>query len=86
MSDYYFLVRHNVRTYRSEGVVQVIKGRGEAEKALKKWEESQSSADHREGWRYFYEQANLKSPIEPAEATKLRQTHLDDRESKASTE
>src|SRR5205085_3242180 len=81
---YYFIVRHNVRTYRSEGVVQVTKGRGETEKALKNWRDCQSSADYREGWRYFCEQTKLSTAIEPAEATELRQTQLQDRESKHS--
>ena len=85
-SGYYFIVRHNVRTYVSEGVVQVIKGRAEAEKAVKHWQDSQSSADHHEGWRYFYEHTNLSTAIEPAEATKLRQTQLENRESEHSAE
>jgi hypothetical protein len=35
----YVTIRHNVRTYRSAGVVEVIKGRDEAEALLKKFAE-----------------------------------------------
>lgn len=78
----YVIVRHNIRTYRSAGVVQVIKGRQNAETALRKLEDCQSSADHHEGWRYFFEKTDLKAGMDPAEATHLRQADLEIRESK----
>ena len=81
-SSSYVIIRHNVRTYQSAGVVAVIKGRHNAEIALKKFEDSQSPADRHEGWRYFFEKTELKAGMDPAEATKLRQEHLEDRESK----
>ncbi len=81
-SAYYFVVRHNVRTYRSEGVVEVVKGSTEAGKRVKQWEECQSSADYHEGWRYFCEESNLSRAVDPTEATRLRQTRLENRESK----
>jgi hypothetical protein len=82
-STSYVIIRHNIRTYRSAGVVEVIKGRQNAETALKKLEDGQTSADHHEGWRYFCEKTDLKTGTNPAEATKLRQTGLEIRESKA---
>jgi len=42
----------------------------------------QSPADRHEGWRYFFEKTELKAGMNPTEATKLRQEHLEDRESK----
>jgi len=78
----YVVVRHNVRTYQSAGVVEVIKGKENAETAVKKFEGVQSSADRHEGWRYFFEKTDLKAGTNPAEATKLRQTDLETRESK----
>ncbi|MBZ5683294.1 MAG: hypothetical protein LAO24_24680 [Acidobacteriia bacterium] len=79
----YVIIRHNVRTYQSAGVVEVIKGRQNAETALKKLGEGQPSSDHHEGWRYFCEKTDLKAGTDPAEATRLRQTGLETRESKA---
>jgi hypothetical protein len=79
----YVVIRHNVRTYESAGVVEVVKGRQNAESALKNFESGQSSADRHEGWRYFLEKTTLKAGTDPAEATILRQTELENRESKA---
>jgi len=79
----YVIIRHNIRTYQSAGVVQVLKGRQNAETALKKLEDCQSSADRHEGWRYFFEKTDLKPGMDPAQATRLRQTDLENRESKA---
>lgn len=79
----YVIIRHNIRTYRSAGVVEVIKGRQNAETAVRKLETCQSPADHHEGWRYFFEKSDLKAGIDPAEATDLRQADLEIRESKA---
>jgi hypothetical protein len=79
----YVVIRHNVRTYESGGVVEVIKGRTNAESALKRFEGEQSSADRHAGWRYFLEKTTLKAGTDPAEATELRQAELENRESKA---
>jgi hypothetical protein len=79
----YVVIRHNVRTYESAGVVEVVKGRQSAESALKQFENNQSSADRHEGWRYFLEKTNLKAGTDPTEATELRQAELERRESKA---
>lgn len=79
----YAIIRHNIRTYRSDGVVEVVRGKQNAEAALKKWESSQDSADHHEGWRYFSESIDLKAGTDPAEATRHRQVTLESRESKA---
>lgn len=83
-SGYYFIIRHNIRTYQSDGVVQVVRGRSGADKAVKDFEACQPSADHQAGWRYFHEKADLSSSMEPAEATELRQAQLERRESKDS--
>jgi len=82
----YVVIRHNVRTYESAGVVEVVKGRQNAESVLKNFESEQSSADRHEGWRYFLEKSNLKAGTDPAEATELRQAELESRESKATEE
>ncbi len=82
----YVVIRHNVRTYESAGVVEVVKGRPNAEAILKKFENDQTSADRHEGWRYFLEKSTLKAGTDPAEATELRQAELESRESKASQE
>ena len=79
----YAIIRHNVRTYRSAGVVQVVQGEQSAKSALLNLEASQSPADHHEGWRYFIEKTNLKAGTDPTEATHRRQAELEVRESKA---
>ena len=79
----YVVIRHNVRTYESGGVVEVVKGRTHAESALKKFEGEQGSGDRHEGWRYFLEKTTLKAGTDPAEATELRQAELESRETKA---
>lgn len=79
----YVVIRHNVRTYESAGVVEVVKGRTNAESTLKNFEAEQSSADRHEGWRYFLEKSTLKAGTDPAEATELRQAELERRETKA---
>lgn len=78
----YALIRHNVRTYESAGVVQVIHGKANAEATMKQFKESQSSADGHEGWRYFLEKTELRAGMNPAEATNLRQRDLEIREAK----
>ena len=61
----YAIIRHNVRTYRSDGVVEVVRGKQNAESELKKIEESQRDPDRHEGWRYFIEKTDLKAGIDP---------------------
>jgi hypothetical protein len=50
---------------------------------LRNYEESQSPADHHQGWRYFFERTDLKAGTDPAQATLLRQADLEQRECKA---
>ena len=61
----------------------MVRGKQNAESALKKFEASQSSSDHHEGWRYFFEKTDMKAGTDPAEATHWRQAELEVRESKA---
>jgi hypothetical protein len=82
----YAVIRHNVRTYESAGVMEVLRGRPNAESALRKFESCQDSADRHEGWRYFLEKTSLKPGSDPAEATAIRQEELELRESKAMEE
>lgn len=82
-STSYVIIRHNVRTYESAGVVEVIKGLQNAETAVKKFQAAQGSSDHHEGWRYFLEKTDLKAGLDPAKATHLRQADLEGRETKA---
>jgi hypothetical protein len=79
----YAIIRYNIRTYRSAGVLVIVTGRRSAESELKKLEDSQDSSDRHEGWRYFAEKTNLKAGTDPVKATQQRQTELDERESKA---
>ena len=82
----YVIVRHNIRTYQSAGVLAVVRGKHSAESELKKFESSQASSDRHEGWRYFIEETNLKAGTDPAEATQRRQSQLEGRELKAQRE
>ena len=61
----------------------MVRGKQNAEAALRNFEESQSSSDRHEGWRYFLEKTELKAGTDPAQATHLRQTDLETRETKA---
>jgi len=79
----YAIILHNVRTYQSGGVIQVVRGKQNAESALKELEASQEPPDHHEGWRYFLERTDMKAGTDPAEATQRRQADLESRESKA---
>ncbi|MGA8309803.1 MAG: hypothetical protein WB755_07220 [Terriglobales bacterium] len=79
----YAIIRHNIRTYESGGVVLVIKGKENAEIRVKHFETGQSSEDRHAGWRYFVEKSDLKAGMDPAEATNLRQMKLEMRESQA---
>jgi hypothetical protein len=83
LSASYAIIRHNVRTYRSDGVIAVVKGKASLDQALKNLEDCQSPADRHEGWRYFFEKTDLKAGTNPAEATQLRQAQLEKRESEA---
>jgi hypothetical protein len=79
----YAIILHNVRTYRSAGVVAVVRGKRNAESELKKFGDSQSSSDLHEGWRYFLEKTDIKAGTHPVEATRTRQAKLEFREAKA---
>jgi hypothetical protein len=83
LASSYVIIRHNIRTYRSAGVVAVLRGKQNAELELKKFEDAQDSADRHEGWRYFIEKTDLKPGTDPAQATQHRQAQLEGRESKA---
>ena len=83
LSHSYAIIRHNIRTYRSAGVVEVVKGKELAESTLQKLEACQDSSDQYEGWRYFIEKSDLQAGSDPAEATQRRQAELERRESKA---
>jgi len=77
------IIRHNIRTYESGGVMAVIRGKESAETILKQFEQSQSSDDRHTGWRYFLEKTDLRAGMDPVEATNLRQSRLEMRESQA---
>lgn len=79
----YAVIRHNVRTYESGGVVEIVKGLQNAESTMKEFEAGQSPEDRHVGWRYFLEKTKLTAGTNPAEATHLRQTELENRESEA---
>jgi len=77
------IILHNIRTYESGGVMAVIRGKESAETILKQFEQSQSSDDRHTGWRYFLEKTDLRAGMDPVEATNLRQSRLEMRESQA---
>ena len=79
----YAIIRHNIRTYRSAGVLAVVRGKQNAESELKNFEDSQDPSDRHEGWRYFIEKTDLPAGTDPIEATLHRQSELEGRESKA---
>ena len=86
LTSSYAIIRHNIRTYRSAGVVFVVSGRHSAESELKRFEKSQDSSDRHEGWRYLIDRTDLEAGTDPAEATRHRQAELEARESKAMKE
>lgn len=86
LSFSYAIILHNVRTYRSAGVVAIVRGKQKAESALKEFVDSQNSSDHHEGWRYFLEKSDMQAGTDPAEATDRRQADLELRESKVPEE
>ena len=77
------IIRHNIRTYESGGVVAVIKGRDNAKLEVEHFEAGQNAEDRHAGWRYFLEKTHLKAGMDPEEATHLRQMDLEIRESQA---
>ncbi len=83
LSGSYVIIRYNIRTYRSAGVVEVVKGKQVAESTVQQLEACQDPADRHEGWRYLIHESDLPPGTNPAEATLLRQKELDTRESKA---
>ena len=86
LSASYAIIRHNVRTYRSDGVVEVVKGKQLAESTLQKLEAWQDPSDHYAGWRYFTEKTDQKPGTDPNEATQRRQQELEVREWRAMQE
>ena len=80
----YVLIRHNVRTYVSAGVVEVIHGRQNAELTMREYQNRQSPSDAHEGWRFFLEKTGLRAGMDPVQATDARQRDLELRESKES--
>ena len=65
LTSSYAIIRHNIRTFRSAGVLAVVKGRHNAESELKKFEDSQESSDRHDGWRYFVEKTVVKPGTDP---------------------
>jgi hypothetical protein len=79
----YAIIRHNVRTYASGGVVQVIRGQQNAARAITQFEGIQSSDDRHSGWRYCLEETELTPGMDPEQATRQRWLEFDAREAKA---
>jgi hypothetical protein len=63
----------------------VVRGKRNAESALKEFQDSESSSNYHEGWRYFIEKTDVPAGTDPAEATNLRQATLELRESRESS-
>ena len=59
LTSSYAIIPHNIWTFRSAGVLAVVKGRHKAESELKKFEDSREYSDRLDGWRYFVK----KSPV-----------------------
>ena len=74
------IVRYNHRTYRSGGVVAVVKGQAAAQKLLVEFESSQGVENRHGGWCYFLEETDLAPGIEADKATRIRQARLDRQE------
>lgn len=83
LSASYAIIRHNIRTYCSAGVVEVVKGKQIAESRVQTLEAGQDSSDHLQGWRYFIEKTDQPPGTDPAEATQRRQQALEVREARA---
>lgn len=82
----YAIIRHNVRTFRSAGVIEVAKGKQLAESTLQKLEACQDSSGQHEGWRYFIETTDQKTGNDPVVATERRQKQFEVRKSLAMQE
>jgi hypothetical protein len=79
----YAIIRHNIRTYISAGVVQVVRGQQNAALAMRHFEDGQASDDRQNGWRYFLEETELAPGMDPEQATQQRWMEFEARESKA---
>lgn len=75
------IVRYNHRTYRSGGVVAVVKGQTAAEKMLLEFEHDLSEEERHAGWRFFIEATDVAAGTEADEATRIRQEQLDKEDS-----
>jgi len=81
----YTIIQFNEKTYQPGGVLAVVDGIENAQRALNEFEWGQSPEDRRAGWRFFLEESDLPPGTDPAKATKLRQLQLDLQESQASS-
>ena len=79
----YAIIRHNIRTYVSAGVVRVIRRKHNAIRAITELEDAQTSHDRDEGWRYFVEKTDLTPGMDSEQATNRRWKQLESRESHA---
>jgi hypothetical protein len=77
------IIRFNEKTYKSGGVVAVVKGSESGQRTLNDFEWCQSQEERSAGWRYFLEETDLEPGIDPEKATRLRQLRLDLQESQA---
>ena len=77
------IIRHNIRTYVSAGVVRVIRGKESAVQAIAELEGTQSPHDRDQGWRYFLEETDLTPGMDSEQATHRRWMQLESRESDA---
>jgi hypothetical protein len=77
------LIRFNRNTYKSGGVMAVVRGRSAAEEALRNFEWEQDEKDRQAGWRFFLEESDLEPGIDATKATILRQAQVDRREAKS---
>jgi len=77
------LIRFNLKTYESAGVMAVVRGHAAAETLLRDFEWGQNEEDRYAGWRYFLEESELEAGMDAGRATKLRQLQLDRREAKS---
>jgi hypothetical protein len=77
------LIRFSHNTYKSGGVMAVVRGRSAAEEALRNFEWEQDDKDRQAGWRFFLEESDLEPGIDSTKATTLREAQLDRREAKS---
>ena len=76
------IIRFNAKTYDRGAVIIVVSGRANAEAAMTEIQRVQELSDWVAGWRYFLEQTDLNPGMDPQEATRTRQAHFEQRESK----